>query len=56
MLNHDEMLAAWTRDGFFFARALVPERTVGNLTEELIGQIRRDPPAAHPGTAPCVFP
>lgn len=49
MLDHDEMLAAWARDGFFFARGLVPERTVRNLTDELIGQIRRDPPAAHPG-------
>ncbi len=41
----------WERDGFFIRRALVPADAVARIEAEIIGRIRADPPAAHPGEA-----
>jgi phytanoyl-CoA hydroxylase len=46
-----QQLDDWMSRGFFIAPRLIGMESVGRIEEEVIGRIRADPPAQHPGRA-----
>ena len=40
---------AWDRDGYFFVRGAIDPAFASAVEDEVVGRIRADPPAAHPG-------
>jgi len=50
-MERDERRKAWTEQGFFHAPGLLTAAEAEALEAEIIGRIRADPPARHPGEA-----